>query len=86
MEPNRLMALLRGDLDSIVMKAMEKDRNRRYETANGFARDVQRFLADEPVEAQAPSIGYRARKFLRVSSSSVRCTPLRWCMMAGRSA
>ena len=42
---------MRGELDWIVMKALEKDRNRRYETANGFAADVQRYLDDEPVEA-----------------------------------
>jgi hypothetical protein len=47
------------------MKALEKDRNRRYETANGFARDVQRYLADEPVLACPPSPGYRLRKFVR---------------------
>jgi eukaryotic-like serine/threonine-protein kinase len=50
-EPAKLTKLVRGDLDWIVMKALEKDRNRRYETANGFALDVERFLADEPVLA-----------------------------------
>src|SRR5262245_36854879 len=48
MEPHKLSGLVRGELDWIVMKALEKDRNRRYETANGFAADVQRYLADEP--------------------------------------
>jgi serine/threonine protein kinase/WD40 repeat protein len=57
--------LVRGELDWIVMKALEKDRNRRYETANGFAMDVQRYLADEPVQACPPSVGYRLRKFAR---------------------
>jgi hypothetical protein len=47
------------------MKALEKDRNRRYETANGFAQDVQRYLADEPVQACPPSMAYRLRKFAR---------------------
>src|SRR5436305_2251896 len=47
------------------MKALGKDRNRRYETANGLAMDVQRYLADEPVQACPPSAGYRLRKFLR---------------------
>ena len=47
------------------MKALEKDRNRRYETANGFALDVQRYLNDEPVQACPPSAGYRLRKFAR---------------------
>jgi serine/threonine protein kinase/tetratricopeptide (TPR) repeat protein len=56
---------LRGDLDWIVMKAMDKDRGRRYETANDFAGDVQRFLAHEPVQAGPPTATYRARKFVR---------------------
>src|SRR5205823_2224818 len=64
-EPKRLVALVRGELDWIVMKALEKDRGRRYETANGFAADVQRYLADEPVRACPPTAGYRLRKFLR---------------------
>ena len=64
-EPSSLMATLRGELDWIVMKCLEKQRDRRYETANGLARDIQRFLADEPVEARAPSAGYRLRKFVR---------------------
>ncbi len=64
-EPAKLSKLLRGELDWIVMKALEKDRTRRYETANGFARDIQRYLADEPVEACPPSAGYRVRKFAR---------------------
>jgi eukaryotic-like serine/threonine-protein kinase len=61
----RLTGLLRGELDWIVMKALEKDRNRRYETASAFAMDVQRYLADEPVLACPPSAGYRLRKFAR---------------------
>ncbi len=64
-EPAKLTKLLRGELDWIVMKALEKDRNRRYETANGFAMDVQRYLADEPVLACPPSLGYRLRKLVR---------------------
>jgi tetratricopeptide (TPR) repeat protein/serine/threonine protein kinase len=64
-EPAKLTRLVRGELDWIVMKALEKDRNRRYETANGFAMDVQRYLADEPVLACPPSVGYRLRKFAR---------------------
>ena len=63
-EPLKLARLVRGDLDWIVMKALEKDRARRYETANGMARDVQRFLAQEPVEASPPSVSYRLRKFV----------------------
>jgi serine/threonine protein kinase len=64
-EPARLTKLVRGELDWIVMKCLEKDRNRRYETANGLAMDVQRFLADEPVQAGPPSAWYRFRKFAR---------------------
>jgi len=64
-EPRKLSALVRGELDWIVMKALEKDRNRRYETANGFSMDVQRYLADEPVQACPPSAAYRLRKFAR---------------------
>jgi eukaryotic-like serine/threonine-protein kinase len=64
-EPAKLSALVRGDLDWIVMKALEKDRSRRYETASGMARDVERYLADEAVEACPPSASYRLRKFAR---------------------
>src|SRR5205085_3288980 len=63
--PRDLGRLLRGDLDWIVMKALEKDRTRRYETANGFAADIMRYLSDEPVEACPPSSAYRFRKFAR---------------------
>src|SRR4029077_4372447 len=62
-EPAKLTKLVRGELDWIVMKALEKDRSRRYETANGFAMDVQRFLHHEAVQACPPSPGYRLRKF-----------------------
>jgi WD40 repeat protein len=61
----RLKRAFRGELDWIVMKALEKDRSRRYETASAFAADVQRYLADEPVQACPPSAGYRLRKFAR---------------------
>ncbi len=64
-EPKKLARLMRGDLDWVVMKALEKDRNRRYETANAFAADLQRHLRDEPVEACPPSALYRCRKFVR---------------------
>jgi serine/threonine protein kinase/tetratricopeptide (TPR) repeat protein len=64
-EPEKLTKILRNELDWIVMKALEKDRNRRYETANGLALDVQRYLADEPLEACPPSALYRFRKFAR---------------------
>jgi tetratricopeptide (TPR) repeat protein len=64
-EPWRLAREVRGELDWIVMKALEKDRTRRYETANDLARDIQRYLADEPVEACPPSAAYKLRKFAR---------------------
>src|SRR5205823_9285143 len=64
-EPARLARLVQGELDWIVMRCLEKDRTRRYETANGLARDVERYLKDEPVEACPPSAGYRLRKFAR---------------------
>jgi eukaryotic-like serine/threonine-protein kinase len=64
-EPAHLKQALKGDLDWIVMKALEKDRARRYETANGFAADVLRHLAYEPVVAAPPSRAYRLRKFVR---------------------
>ena len=64
-EPARLAKLLQGELDWVVMKALEKNRTRRYGTANGFARDILRYLADEVVEARPPTQGYRLRKFVR---------------------
>lgn len=64
-DPARLNQLVRGDLDWIVMKSLEKDRTRRYETANGLAADIRRFLTDQPVEAFPPSAAYRFRKFAR---------------------
>jgi serine/threonine protein kinase len=64
-EPRRLTALVRGELDWVVMKALEKDRNRRYESASAFAADVQRYLGDEPVQAGPPTTWYRLRKFMR---------------------
>ncbi len=64
-DPAHLKRALKGDLDWIVMKALEKDRTRRYETANGFAADLMRHLANEPVVAAPPSRAYRLRKFVR---------------------
>ncbi len=64
-EAAKLPSLLRGDLDWIVMKALEKDRRRRYETANGLARDLERYLGNEPVAARPPSKFYQLRKFAR---------------------
>jgi serine/threonine protein kinase/tetratricopeptide (TPR) repeat protein len=65
MEPVQLTKLVRGELDWIVMRCLEKDRNCRYQTANGLARDVEHYLADEPVRACPPSVAYRCRKFAR---------------------
>ena len=65
MDGRRLGRLLRGELDWVVMRALEKDRNRRYESAGALAADVERYLADEPVEAWPPSAAYRLRKFAR---------------------
>jgi eukaryotic-like serine/threonine-protein kinase len=64
-EPAKLSSLLRGDLDWIVLKALEKDRTRRYETANALAMDVRRFLEHEPVQARPPSSAYRFQKLIR---------------------
>jgi WD40 repeat protein/serine/threonine protein kinase len=64
-EPKKLSQLMRGELDWIVMKALEKDRNRRFETAGAFAADVQRYLNDEAVLACPPSAWYRFHKFAR---------------------
>ena len=64
-EPVRLKRLLRGELDWIVMRALEKDRDRRYQTASAIAEDVERFLSGLPVLAAPPSVSYRARTFVR---------------------
>jgi eukaryotic-like serine/threonine-protein kinase len=60
-----LSALVKGDLDWIVMKSLEKDRGRRYDTASAFAADVRRFLAEKPIDARPPSTWYRFRKLAR---------------------
>src|SRR5882724_3450507 len=64
-EPPRLIHIVRGDLDWIAMKALEKDRTRRYETANDLALDVKRFLENEPVSARPPSRLYKFQKMVR---------------------
>src|SRR5437879_954657 len=61
----KLIHLLKGDLDWIVMKCLEKDRTRRYETANGLAADLKRHLDNEPVVARPPSTAYRFQKAFR---------------------
>ena len=70
-QPNKLSGLVRGELDWVVMKALEKDRNRRYETANSFADDIQRYLNDEAVQACPPSAMYRFRKFARRNKAAL---------------
>jgi serine/threonine protein kinase/WD40 repeat protein len=64
-DPRQLRQLVRGELDWIVMKALEKDRTQRYESASAFTTDVRRYLRDEPVQACPPSPGYRLRKLVR---------------------
>src|SRR5579883_1119866 len=75
-EPRKLTGLLKNELDWIVMKALEKDRARRYETANGFAADVQRYLTGEPVQAHPPTAGYRLKKFVRRNRPQVAAAGL----------
>jgi non-specific serine/threonine protein kinase/serine/threonine-protein kinase len=77
-EPRRLVSELRGDLDWITMRALEKDRTRRYQTANALGADVRRHLNSEPVSAGPPGALYRARKFVRrhrfgVAASGMLC-------------
>jgi tetratricopeptide (TPR) repeat protein/tRNA A-37 threonylcarbamoyl transferase component Bud32 len=83
LEPNKLRGLLRGDLDWIVMKCLEKDRTRRYETADGLARDIDRYLGDEPVEACPPGAWYRLRKFLKRNKGHVVAAALLLAGIAG---
>jgi dienelactone hydrolase/tetratricopeptide (TPR) repeat protein len=64
-DPAKLSRLMRGELDWVVMKCLEKDRSRRYDNASGLARDVERYLKDEPVEARPASAWYRLRKAAR---------------------
>jgi eukaryotic-like serine/threonine-protein kinase len=75
-EPTKLSRLLKGELDWLVLKALEKDRTRRYDTANGLARDIQRYLADEVVEARPPSVAYRVSKFVRRHKGQVLAVSL----------
>jgi serine/threonine protein kinase len=75
-EPRRLTRLVRGELDWIVIKAIEKERARRYETANGLASDVRRYLAGQPVLAAPPSTLYRAKKFVRRHKGGVAASLL----------
>src|SRR5207248_3749154 len=81
MEPAKLTKLVRGELDWIVMNTLEKDRNRRYETASAFAADVQRYLRDEPVLACPPSAAYRFRKFARRNKRALATAALLGIML-----
>jgi tetratricopeptide (TPR) repeat protein len=82
-EPAKLTKLVRGELDWIVMKALEKDRNRRYETANGLAHDLERYLYDEPVVAGPPSASYRLRKFVRRNKGPVVALAVIFVLLLG---
>jgi serine/threonine protein kinase/Flp pilus assembly protein TadD len=73
-EPPRLVHFIRGDLDWIVMKALEKDRTRRFESASGLATDIQRFLRNEPIEARPPSSVYRFQKLVRRNRTAFAAT------------
>ena len=70
-DPRKLTQTLRGELDWIVMRALEKDRSRRYESASAFADDIGRYLNDEPVEACPPSASYKFRKFARRNKAAL---------------
>jgi eukaryotic-like serine/threonine-protein kinase len=70
-EPTKLSELMKGEIDWIVMKALEKDRTRRYETANGLAKDIQRYLNGDSVEACPPTFGYKLKKAYRRHRAAV---------------
>ncbi len=80
-EPLNLRQELRGDLDWIVMRALEKDRTRRFQTATDFSNDVQRFLNDEPVSASPPSTVYRIRKFARRNKVAFTAGSIAFCSL-----
>lgn len=82
-EPKKLSKLMKGELDWVLLKALEKDRARRYETANALSRDIQRYLADEVVEARPPSAGYRLRKFVRRHKGQVIAASLVLLVLLG---
>ncbi len=83
LEPRLLARMMRGDLDWIVMKCLEKERARRYDTANQLAEELRRYLRDEPVQAGPPSVGYRAKKFLRRNRGPVIAAALIFLALIG---
>jgi serine/threonine protein kinase/tetratricopeptide (TPR) repeat protein len=85
-DPRRLGQLFRSELDWIVMKCLEKDRTRRYETANGLAMDLMRYLADEPVLACPPSASYRLRKFAHKYRALLRIAALFFVFIVAAAA
>jgi tetratricopeptide (TPR) repeat protein/serine/threonine protein kinase len=85
-DPKRLGQFFRAELDWIVMKCLEKDRDRRYETANGLARDIQRYLHDEPVQACPPSPWYKFRKFARRKKTALVIATCVFVALAGMAA
>ena len=80
-EPAHLSQLMKGEIDWIVMKALEKDRTRRYESANGLAKDLQRYLNGDAVEACPPTLGYRLKKSYRRNKSAVCVTAAFLCLV-----
>ena len=82
-EPPRLIHLLRGDLDWVVMKCLEKDRNRRYETAHALALDIQRHLRHEPILARSPSLLYLVQKFARKHRARLAVGTIGALLLAG---
>ena len=82
-DPPTLIRQMRGDLDAIVLKALEKDRGRRYASATGLAADIKRFLQDEPVVAHPPSTAYRARKYIRRHRLGVAAAAIGVVLLAG---
>jgi eukaryotic-like serine/threonine-protein kinase len=85
-EAKKLSGLVRGDLDWIVMKALEKDRNRRYETAGALAADIESFLRGEPVEARSPTRSYRLLKFVRRNKAGALAGAALLALMCGAVA
>jgi eukaryotic-like serine/threonine-protein kinase len=83
--PRQLVSLLEGDLDWITMKALEKDRARRYDSPTALAADITRYLTDEPVLASPPSLSYRASKFVKRHRTGVIAATLIFLMLIGLS-